>query len=89
MASETAIAAPKEGGKSKAGLRIFKTALRYRLLFIIVAASMIIVLVTTILLLNYQRRQLIETATSTTTIISNAIEINLKHAMLTGDHAHR
>jgi nitrate/nitrite-specific signal transduction histidine kinase len=66
-------------------LWIFKTALRFRLLFIIVAASMTIVLVSTILLLNYQRHQLIETATSTTTTISNAIEINLKHAMLTGD----
>ncbi|MCK4897371.1 MAG: GAF domain-containing protein, partial [Anaerolineales bacterium] len=85
MASETVIAKPKEGHKSRAGLRIFKPALRLRLLLIIISASMIIVLVSTILLLNYQRRQLIETATSTTTTISNAIKANLKHAMLTGD----
>ena len=85
MASETAIAAPKEGHESRVRLRIFKPNLRLRLLLIIAGASMIIVLVSTILLLNYQRRQLIETATSTTTTISNAIEANLKHAMLTGD----
>ena len=85
MASETIITPPKEGHKSRAGLRFLKPTLRLRLLFIIISASMVIVLVSTILLLNYQRRQLIETATSTTTTISNAIEANLKHAMLTRD----
>ncbi len=85
MTSDTAIAAPKEGRKSGDRLHIFKLSLRLRLLLIIVAASMIIVLVSTILLLNYQRRQLIESATSTTNTISNAIEANLQHAMLTGD----
>jgi len=85
MASETAITAPKEGHESRARLRILKPNLRLRLLFIIAGASIVIVLVSTILLLNYQRRQLIETATSTTTTISNAIEANLKHAMLTVD----
>jgi nitrate/nitrite-specific signal transduction histidine kinase len=63
----------------------FRPTLRVRLLLLIGSASLIILLAATLLSLNYQRQELIESARISTTALSNAIEANLRHAMLTVD----
>ena len=85
MISQSVFAQIKKRIKSSIGLFENGLTLRGRILFIIFSAALVIVFVTTVLSLSYQRQQLIEAAQSATTTLSNAIEANLRHAMLTVD----
>ncbi len=73
--------------ESWSGIRAFKTTLRFKLLLIVVGVSLVSVLGSTFLFINHQRRQLIESAEMSATSLSNTIEANLHHAMLTDDRA--
>jgi nitrate/nitrite-specific signal transduction histidine kinase len=66
-------------------LRIPNPPLRSRVLFFIISASLGIVLISTLLLFSYQRKQLIEITQSSAAELSNLVETNLRHAMLTND----
>lgn len=82
---ESTIREPKCGSAAGAGFRLFKPGMSFKLLFLVVSVSLISVLAFTFLLFDFQRRQLIDNAQSATTALSNTIEANLQHAMLTDD----
>jgi nitrate/nitrite-specific signal transduction histidine kinase len=85
VASDSAIDKPEGGYEARAGWRVFKNTLRFKLPVIIVGVVVFSVLFTTALLLNLQRQHFIKTAQSSALTLSNTIESNLNHAMLSGD----
>jgi nitrate/nitrite-specific signal transduction histidine kinase len=82
---ESTICEPKCGSEAGTGFLLFKPGLSFKLLFLVVSVSLIGVLAATIFLFDFQRRQLIDNAQSATMALSNTIEANLHHAMLTDD----
>ena len=85
VASDSAIDKPEGGYEARTGWRVFKHTLRFKLPVIIVGIVVFSVLFTTALLLNLQRQHFIKTAQSSALTLSNTIESNLNHAMLSGD----
>lgn len=85
VTSDSAIEKPKGEYDARTGLRVFKNTLKFKLPLIIVGIVLFSVLFSTALLLNLQRRHFIETARSSALTLSNTIESNLNHAMLSGD----
>jgi nitrate/nitrite-specific signal transduction histidine kinase len=83
--AESAICKPKSGNEVRPGVRFFRPGLSFKLVCLVVSVSLVAVLASTLLLFNFQRRQLIANALAATTIVSNIIEANLHHAMLTDD----
>lgn len=65
--------------------RGFRPGLRFKLMFLVILICLVTVLATAYLLYDYQKRQLISNAQSATSLLSNTIEANLQHAMLTQD----
>lgn len=66
-------------------LRAFKPGLRFKLLSLVIGTSLISVLISTFMLFSFQRQQIAQNAQAATTTLSNTIESNLLHAMLTDD----
>ena len=60
-----------------------RRGLRFKLLLIVGGLSLLVMSLLTVLLFNLQRQQLIENAQESTALISNMLEANLQHAMLT------
>jgi hypothetical protein len=88
------LAAPESFGSwvervrgAKARLRGVRPGLSFRLLSLIISASLISVVASAYLLLRFQQQQLLHAAQSATSAVSNTIEANLHHAMLTNDRA--
>ncbi len=61
----------------------YQRGLRFKLLLIVVGLSLLVMVFLSLLLYNLQRQQLIENAQESTNLISNMLEANLQHAMLT------
>lgn len=70
---------------ANARLKAFRPGLSFKLLSLIIGVSLISVLASSFLLLRFQRQQLVDAAQSSTTALSNTIEANLQHAMVTND----
>lgn len=71
--------------KSVAGSRGINLGLKFKLSFLVISVSLISVWVSTFILLSLQRRQLIGNAEASATVLSDTLEANLQHAMLTND----
>jgi nitrate/nitrite-specific signal transduction histidine kinase len=76
---------PKNDPENGGGYRSFYRGLRFKLLLLVFGISLIIMLSSTFLLFYFQRQQVIDNIQSSSLALSNTIEANLQHAMITRD----
>jgi nitrate/nitrite-specific signal transduction histidine kinase len=83
--SEPVTPEAKPAIKASLGYHGFKPMLRFKLLFLIGSIVLVSVMISSFTLIYFQRLQLIQNAQTSTQVLSNTLEADLQHAMLSND----